>query len=297
MNEFIIRKTYIKLMIVQIFGIVISAANSSIDAMITGIFLGQNILAAKGLFAPVATVIGLSYVIIIGLQILCSRAVGSGESQKVVSMFSAGAVFLAVCGAAVSVLCLLFSEPLSLILQGGTESSAGVPLREYIHGYSYGIVFQVLSAMLMVFLPLNNSVNLSYVSIIVMLVSNIAMDMLSIALGLGAFGIGIATSISYLFSFMSMLYPFVEELHNELNANAESRQCRCRSNERSGEYMLCYGSYTYGLRKRLYVSGEPLLRRRGQNFSAGSHEIRHEVRCNSVLCIYGTCYGIFILYF
>ena len=80
MNEFIIRKTYIKLMIVQIFGIVISAANSTIDAMITGIFLGQNILAAKGLFAPVATVIGLSYVIIVGLQILCSRAVGSGES-------------------------------------------------------------------------------------------------------------------------------------------------------------------------------------------------------------------------
>ena len=44
MNEFIIRKTYIKLMTVQIFGIVISAANSTIDVMITGIFLGSNIL-------------------------------------------------------------------------------------------------------------------------------------------------------------------------------------------------------------------------------------------------------------
>lgn len=115
MNEFIIRKTYIRLMIVQIFGIVISAANSTIDAMITGIFLGPNILAATGLFAPVATVVGLSYVIIVGLEILCSRAVGSGESQKVVSLFSTGMVFLAVRGIAVSVSCLLFSEPLSLI--------------------------------------------------------------------------------------------------------------------------------------------------------------------------------------
>ena len=44
MNEFIIRKTYIKLMTVQIFGIVISVANSTIDVMITGIFLGSNIL-------------------------------------------------------------------------------------------------------------------------------------------------------------------------------------------------------------------------------------------------------------
>lgn len=65
--------------------------------------------------------------------------------------------------------------------------------------------------MLMVFLQLNNSVNLSYVSIIVMLVSNIAMDMLSIALNLDAFGIGIATSVSYLLSFLSMLPPFMDK--------------------------------------------------------------------------------------
>ena len=105
----------------------------------------------------------------------------------------------------------MFRDSLALLLQGGTESSAGVPLREYIHGYSYGIVFQVLSSMLMVFLPLNNSVNLSYISIIVMLLSNISMDILSVVLGLGAFGIGIATSVSYLLSFLSMLPPFMDK--------------------------------------------------------------------------------------
>ncbi|MBQ9432797.1 MAG: hypothetical protein IJU26_01115 [Synergistaceae bacterium] len=106
---------------------------------------------------------------------------------------------------------MMFRDSLALLLQGGTESSAGVPLREYIHGYSYGIVFQVLSSMLMVFLPLNNSVNLSYISIIVMLLSNISMDILSVVLGLGAFGIGIATSVSYLLSFLSMLPPFMDK--------------------------------------------------------------------------------------
>ena len=56
MNE-IIRKTYIKLMVVQFFGIVISAANSMIDTAITGIFLGSDVIAAVGLFSPVVTLI------------------------------------------------------------------------------------------------------------------------------------------------------------------------------------------------------------------------------------------------
>lgn len=211
MNDFIIRKTFTKLMLIQFFSIVVSAANAAVDNVIIDLFLDPNIIAATGLFAPVITVMGLSYVIITGLQILCSRAVGSGEGRRAVSLFCTGAVFLAVFGIAVSVLCLMFSDSLALLLQGGSESPAGVPLREYMHGYSYGIVLQVLSSMLMVFLPLNNSTKLSYISTIVMLVSNIAMDLLSAALDLGPFGIGIATSISYLLSFLSMLPPFMDK--------------------------------------------------------------------------------------
>lgn len=77
MNDFI-RKIYIKLMIAQFFSIVVSAANSTIDTMITGLFLGPDVIAATGLFSPVVTVIGITYIIIIGIQILCSRAIGSG---------------------------------------------------------------------------------------------------------------------------------------------------------------------------------------------------------------------------
>ena len=61
---------------------------------------------------------GFSYVLVTGLQILCSRAVGSGDSRQVVSMFSAGFIFLAVCGAVISVLCVLFPEPL-IVTEGG----------------------------------------------------------------------------------------------------------------------------------------------------------------------------------
>ena len=212
MNVDIIKKTYIKLMIVQFFGIVISAANSTIDTMITGLFLGADVIAATGLFAPVVTLIGLSYVFIIGFQILCSRSIGSGDSRKVVSLFSTSTVFLTVCGVIISVSCLVFREQLALLLSGGkSTSNVTAILEDYIHGYSYGITFQILSGMMMVFLPLNNNTNLSYLSIVVMLVSNISLDLLSVKFELGAFGLGMATSISFLLSCLSMLPSFINK--------------------------------------------------------------------------------------
>ncbi len=75
MKFLIIKDAYLKLAVTQIFGIIISAANSMIDTAVTGRFLGADVVAAAGLFAPVVTFMGFSYVLVTGLQILCSRAV------------------------------------------------------------------------------------------------------------------------------------------------------------------------------------------------------------------------------
>lgn len=217
MKFLIIKDAYLKLAVTQIFGIIISAANSMIDTAVTGRFLGADVVAAAGLFAPVVTLMGFSYVLVTGLQILCSRAVGSGESKKVVSLFSSGFIFLAVCGAVISVLCILFPEHLIAFLtgggltRGGHNTSVVLNLRDYISGYSYGITFQILYGFLIVFLPLNNSVNLSYISIAVMLVSNIVMDIAAVYFNLGAFGIGFATSASYVLAFLSVLHVFTDK--------------------------------------------------------------------------------------
>ena len=212
MNFLIIRDTYLKLAVTQIFSIIISAANSMIDTAVTGRFLGPNVVAAAGLFAPVVTLMGFSYVLITGLQILCSRAVGSGDGRKVVSLFSSGFFFLAACGAVISVSCVLFCEPLIAFLTAGNHDRAVIlNLRDYIGGYSYGITFQILYGFLMVFLPMNNNVKLSYVSIAVMLVSNIAMDIAAVYFRLGAFGIGLATSASYVFAFLCVFPGFTDK--------------------------------------------------------------------------------------
>ena len=182
--------------------------------MITGLFLGPDVIAATGLFSPVVTVIGITYIIIIGIQILCSRAIGSGEHRKVVSLFSTGVVFLGICGIIFSASCLIFRAELIEFLLGGAKNitdSVTSSLDSYIYGYSYGITFQICTGMMMVFLPINNNTKLSYIAIIVMLVSNTLMDILSVVLNLGAFGLGLATSISYIVVFMLVFPSFMDK--------------------------------------------------------------------------------------
>ena len=83
----IVRKAYLKLLPVQILGIVVAAINSFVDSIITGKFLGTESLAAVGFFGPVATVIGISWVITTGVQILCSRYIGNGNQEDAISIF------------------------------------------------------------------------------------------------------------------------------------------------------------------------------------------------------------------
>lgn len=90
----LVKEAFLKLLPVQIAGIIVGAINTFVDSVVTGQFLGTEAMAAIGFFGPVATVIGISYVLIIGIQILCGRHIGAGEGAEVVSLFSTGAVFL-----------------------------------------------------------------------------------------------------------------------------------------------------------------------------------------------------------
>ena len=203
-------KAFLRLLPVQIIEIIVFAVNTFADSLITGRFLGTDGLAAIGFFSPVATVIGITDVIIIGTQILCGRHIGSGEGEKVVSLFSTGAVFLGAFSIVMSAACLLFRQPLAELL-GARGQIAGL-VADYIAGYAPGMIGQVLVGMMMVFLPYNNEIRRCYLGIGVMIVSNVAMDFLFVgAWNMGIFGMGIATAASYLLSCAVMLPGFLSD--------------------------------------------------------------------------------------
>ena len=196
-TSMVVRSAFLRLLPAEMISIVVSAINALVDSIATGHFLGTGAMAAIGLFSPVTTVICLSFVIASGMQILCGQHIGRGEKDQAVSLFSAGMAVLGLYALILTVSLLLFLSGLSAAL-GAREETAQL-LSDYMTGYSFGIIGQVFSSTLMIFLPYNNDERRCYTGIAVMIFSNAAMDLLFTAvLHLGVLGMGLATSISYL---------------------------------------------------------------------------------------------------
>lgn len=99
----IIKKSYLRVLPVQIISVLVAAINTMIDSVITGRYIGTEGLAAIGLFVPVSTVLGIAYVITTGVQIVCGKAIGCGDKKRVASLFSTAVVTLGAFAFAVSV--------------------------------------------------------------------------------------------------------------------------------------------------------------------------------------------------
>lgn len=206
----LIRNAFLKLLPVQIIGIVVASVNGFIDSVITGQLLGTETLAAVGYFGPLGMIIGVSYVIISGMQILCGNYIGSGERDKLLSLFSTGTVFLAASGLLFSLLCWFGRSDIAVWL--GARGNTALILSDYIAGYSVGITGQVLCGLMMCFLPFNSDIKLSYIAIALMTILNIVLDLAFILVfHAGSFGLGLASALSYLLTAALMLRSFLDK--------------------------------------------------------------------------------------
>lgn len=195
----LMRQLYFRLLPVQILTLFINTINVFIDSLVISRYLGTEAMAAIGLFTPVATVLGTAYVLIRGVQVLCSNHLGRGDAQKVSSLFSTCAVILGAVGIGIGVLCLGLREQLAGFL--GAQGSTRQLLADYISGYSIGIAGQMLSSLLLAILPLNDDSRISYIGTAVLIGVNVALDFLfACCTDLGTMGMGLATSFSYLLS-------------------------------------------------------------------------------------------------
>ncbi len=195
-------------MIINVFILVATCACGLIDNIFVGRMLGENALAAMGFFSPVTVAVGLSYVIILGTQVLTGNLVGAGQTKKVNQLFVSAFITLTVLFAVFSICCFVFNEGLARLL-GADEESFDL-LCDYIKGYAPGIVPQTLAAMLMALCSFNNDINRSYIGIGAMIVGNTVSDALLIE-PLGLFGIGLASSISSLAAFLVLFHGFFKK--------------------------------------------------------------------------------------
>ena len=203
----LLRSSFFNLLSVEVLGVLVNSLNAFIDTSVVAKFLNTDSMAAIGFFQPMLTIISLVWIIIIGLQILCSRYMGVGDKRSLEALFATAVVFLGVMSIIASV--ALYTKSASLAELLGAEGTTANLLQDYIKGYSFGIIGQVYCAMLMWFLAFNYDIKLSRIVIGFMVVSNLSLNLFFIAvLDLGIFGLGLASAMSYLLSAAIMLQSF-----------------------------------------------------------------------------------------
>lgn len=196
----------------QIIMITVTSINSIIDGVIASNLVSAAALAAIALFLPVLRLLDTVNAIFLGgTQILCGRYVGKNEMANANAVFSTDCVFMFLFGLIATVCCFLFGNPIaSLFVRDAFLRRA---LRDYIYGYAFGIIPMMFIPQLTAFLQLERQENRTYVGMALMIVLNIALDVLFVSvLHMGMFGLGLATTVSNLaFLLVLLSYYFFKD--------------------------------------------------------------------------------------
>ena len=201
----IIRESYVRLLMVNIFALIATNICGFIDNIMIGRFLGTQALAAVGYFSPLSVVTGLPYVVILGAVIIVGNCIGAGQQDKVNALFTSSFSAIAAAGLLFGAGIVAARNPVSALLGAREETSR--MLGEYIAGYAPSFVFASLSSLLMSLASYNNEIKRSYVATAAMFFGNFLFDALLVK-PLGVFGIGLASTISSLASFVILLPAF-----------------------------------------------------------------------------------------
>ena len=211
-NNRIIEKLFFKMLPVQSLIFAVASLNTLIDGSIAGQFIDASTVGVIGLYYSMACFfMAAGNVLLGGTSVLCGRFMGRGELDKTKGVFSLNLTLTLLIGAFFTLASFLFPGFIARLL-GANDILEG-PLKTYIIGFAFGILPMLLAQQLAAFLQMEGQNTRGYVGIGVMLVSNVALDIIFIIwLKMGVFGLALATSVSnilYLGVFVKS-YNFIE---------------------------------------------------------------------------------------
>lgn len=189
----LIRESYIRIVLVTIISLATTNVCGFIDNIMISNSLGTEALAAVGYYAPLSVLSGLASVIILGAVVLCGNLMGSGQSDKVNSMFNSSFITILVVCSLISVILIVIRNPLSFIL--GARGDTQQMLADYILGYAPCIALSSLSSLLVSLAAYINETNRTYIAAAALLLGDIAFNAILVK-PLGILGIGLASTIS-----------------------------------------------------------------------------------------------------
>lgn len=199
MEKRLVTDTFYKFFFPTLAASVVLSVISMTDLVIAGHFVGPDALTAISLALPAIIFIQIvSALCGMGGAIVLSAKLGEGDLEACSRVFTVSMVLAAGIGAAVSILGLAFLEPV-IRLCGGSGSSVMELAKQYIGTLFSGMVFMILSPVLVIFLRNDSRQGYSMFCVILCSVFNIICSIAFVTVfhwGIG--GIAGATVLSQL---------------------------------------------------------------------------------------------------
>ena len=173
-----------------------------VDSIMIGQFLGVDAVAAYGIASPVLFVFAaIGALMSTGIQVVCSRSISKGDTKTTNNCYTA-AILLALTVSVIGLLVVYFFTGSICSLLGAQPGTRVFDLTgRYLRGFMFGAPSFILSQILVPFMLLSNNRSRLVVAVLVMSVSDIAMDFLNVILFKGGmFGMGAASALSYYFA-------------------------------------------------------------------------------------------------
>lgn len=199
MEKRLVTATFYKFFFPTLASSVVLSVISMTDLIIAGHFVGENALTAISLALPVIIFIQIvSALCGMGGAIVLSARLGEGNLEACSRVFTVSIVLAAGTGLVVSILGTVFLEPVILLL-GGTAGPVMELARQYIGTLIIGMVFMILSPVMVTFLRNDSRQGYSMFAVVSGSVFNIICSLLFVtAFDWGIAGIARATVLSQL---------------------------------------------------------------------------------------------------
>lgn len=191
----------------------VTLLGSFVDGVLIGRFLGPVSMSAFGLFNPFLLLcIAVSSLFMSGGKIAASNYVGSGKLKEANSVFCMITTLITLVSIIVCIGMNLLPGQLASLLGASKDVAMMQPLTDYIRGVSFGIPAMMIMFCVTTYLQIDGDNIRLIVSMLVMVVVNIAGDLLCIfAVKNGMFGMGLATSVSNIAGAVIVLSHFVSK--------------------------------------------------------------------------------------
>ena len=206
-----ISKLFIKFSIPAILSLTIAGAQTMVDGIFLGNFVGTNAMASVNIAAPfMQLMIGMNLIIGIGGASYIGRSLGEGQVKRAQDIFKSARLFMIGLSIVILVLGFTFSHQLASFL--GANDVLLADSSTYIKILALFAPFIGLSFILGVFVRCIGKPNVYLISSVASLFANIILNYVLIKqLKLGIVGAPIATGLSFTTSFLIAAIPFIKK--------------------------------------------------------------------------------------